>query len=65
MNQYDYPQVAKESTGLLARESIKETLTRRREEAAIHLQNLDNAIKFLNENPNFESFHDLLRKSGF
>lgn len=48
------------------RETIKEQLVRQRDEVAQHLANLDMALKFLADNPNFEEkFHDVLRRAGF
>lgn len=54
------------TSGMLGvRETIKEQLTRQRDEVAQHLANLDLALKFLADNPNFEQFHDVLRRAGF
>lgn len=46
-------------------ETIKQQLTRQRDEVAQHLANLELALKFLADNPNFEQFHDVLRRAGF
>lgn len=53
------------SSGLRTRETIKESLERQRAEVKAHLDNLDDALKFLNENPSFDSFYNTLRKAGF
>lgn len=47
------------------RETLRVRLVRRRKDAAEHLADVERAIKFLDDNPNFESFHDLLGKTGF
>lgn len=66
---YDRNELAKEATvgsiGLRTRETIKENLERQRSEVQAHLDNLDEALKFLNENPQFDSFYNTLRKAGF
>lgn len=42
--------------------SIKRNLERQKYELEQRLENVNKAIEFLNENPNFEAFSDLLRK---
>lgn len=68
-NEYDQPKVAVLNpigAGMLGvRETVKQQLTRQRDEVAQHLANLESVLKFLAENPNFEQFHDVLRRAGF
>jgi hypothetical protein len=47
------------------RETLRKRLEDRRKAAAEHLQDVEKALKFLDDNPNFEAFHDLLGKTGF
>ena len=63
--QYDTAKAVMIGSGLRTRETIKESLQRQRSEIQAHLDNMDAALKFLNENPNFEAFYDTLRKAGF
>ena len=67
MNYDNYPkaEIGTTATGLNVRETIKQQLTRQRDEVAQHLANLEMALKFLADNPNFEQFHDVLRRAGF
>ncbi len=47
------------------RETIRERLVKQRLMAVEHLANLESALKFMDENPNFENFHNLVSKIGF
>lgn len=63
---YEYGVLAEmpKEPGLRAPEPIKDRLKRQRSEVQATLDNLDNAIKFLEDNPHFEAFYDTLRKTG-
>lgn len=66
LRDYAEKSLAATSAGMLPiRETIKQQLERQRDEVKTHLDNLENALQFLKENPNFEAFHDILRKAGF
>jgi hypothetical protein len=47
------------------RETLRTRLENRKKAAEEHLADVTNALKFLDDNPNFEAFHDLLGKTGF
>ena len=47
------------------RQTIREKLEEQRRTLQEHLTHLDQAIKFMDENPNFENFHNILGKIGF
>lgn len=47
------------------RETLRQRLEARKKAAEEHLADLNKALKFLDENPNFEAFHDLVGKTGF
>lgn len=46
-------------------EPVKDRLERQRDEAQKHLDNINNALAFLEKNPSFENFMDAIRKAGF
>lgn len=47
------------------RETLRKRLEDRRKQLAENLSDVEKALKFLDDNPNFEAFHDLLGKTGF
>ncbi len=47
------------------RQTIREQLEERKRAADEHLQDVIKALEFLDKNPDFEVFHNLLRKTGF
>lgn len=49
----------------LMRETLRKRLEDRQKAAKEHLDDVNKALKFLDDNPNFEAFHDLLGKAGF
>jgi hypothetical protein len=49
----------------LMRETLRKRLEDRKKAATEHLDDVSKALKFLDDNPNFEAFHDLLGKAGF
>lgn len=51
--------------GLLRRETLRIRLEQRQKDAQEHFNDVTKALKFLDDNPNFEAFHDLLGKAGF
>lgn len=65
----DYPQaVEKTSSGMLGhmtRQTLRERLVEQRTVLAAQLKNLDEAIGFLDQNPSFENFHNVIGKAGF
>jgi dienelactone hydrolase len=48
-----------------ARQTLRERLVERKRAAEEHLADVNHALKFLDENPNFEAFHNLIGKAGF
>lgn len=49
----------------MERETLRRRLEDRKKGAEQHLADVTQALKFLDDNPNFEAFHDLLGKTGF
>jgi len=47
------------------RQTLRERLKERKQAAEEHLADVNHALKFLDENPNFEAFHNLIGKAGF
>ena len=64
---YDRGMVEATNHGMLvqSRQTLRQRLEERRKGAAEHLADVEKALKFLDDNPNFEAFHDLLCKTGF
>lgn len=58
-----YPQ----ETALCApqRQTIRERLEEQKRFLSEQLSNIESAIKFMDDNPNFENFHNLVSKIGF
>lgn len=54
-----------QAANILAVEPLRARLERRKREAEKQLDDLNKALKFLDENKDFEVFHDLLGKTGF
>jgi hypothetical protein len=50
---------------VLTRQTLRQRLEERHKAATEHLADVTKALKFLDDNPNFEAFHDLLGKAGF
>ena len=64
----NYPMAtAEKSVGTLnpRRQTIRERLEEQKRVVQEHLTNLDMALKFMDDNPNFENFHNILGKIGF
>lgn len=51
--------------GYQQKRTLRERLEDRKAQAEGHLKDVADALKFLDENPNFESFHNLVGKTGF
>lgn len=47
------------------RQTLRERLVERKRSAEEHLKDVTQALEFLDNNPNFESFHNLIGKAGF
>lgn len=47
------------------RQTLRERLMQQKTEIERHLENLNAALKFMDDNPNFEAFHDTITKAGF
>ena len=47
------------------RQTLRERLTERKRTAEEHLADVTQALEFLDKNPNFEAFHNLIGKAGF
>ena len=47
------------------RQTLRERLLERKRTAEEHLADVNQALEFLDKNPNFESFHNLIGKTGF
>lgn len=58
-----YPQET--SACVAKRNTLRQTLEERKKSAEEQLANVTQALKFLNDNPSFETFHDLIGKTGF
>ena len=61
INQYHQSQQACTPT----RETLRRRLEYRIKSAQENLKNMEEALKFLNDNPSLEVFHDLINKIGF
>lgn len=65
----NYPQAVEKSTsgmlGHMTRQTLRERLVEQRTVLAAQLKNLDEAIGFLDKNPSFENFHNVIGKAGF
>lgn len=54
------------TTGLLGhRPTLRERLIERQKEAQERLNDITQALEFLDKNPGFETFHNLIGKTGF
>lgn len=51
--------------GMPSRQTLRQRLVERQKQAEEHLSDVNQALKFLDENPSFESFHNLIGKAGF
>lgn len=47
------------------RQTLRERLVERKRSAEEHLADVTQALEFLDKNPAFESFHNLIGKTGF
>lgn len=47
------------------RQTLRQQLEERQKSAQEHLADVTQALEFLDKNPNFESFHNLIGKAGF
>jgi len=47
------------------RQTLRERLVERKRIVEEHLSNATQALEFLDKNPAFESFHNLIGKTGF
>lgn len=47
------------------RQTLRERLIERKRSAEEHLADVTQALEFLDKNPAFESFHNLIGKTGF
>lgn len=47
------------------RQTIRERLQEQQRQVADQLANIESALKFMDDNPNFENFHNLISKIGF
>ena len=47
------------------RQTLRQRLEERKKAAEEHLADINQALKFIDDNPNFESFHNLIGKAGF
>jgi hypothetical protein len=50
---------------LPTRQTLRQRLEERQKADEEYLADVTNALKFLDENPSFESFHNLIGKAGF
>lgn len=65
---YDYPiaQVEKASAGLsVRRQTLRERLIEQKTVLEAQLSNLNEALEFMDKNPSFENFHNVVNKAGF
>jgi hypothetical protein len=46
-------------------QTLRQRLEERKKAAEEHLADVTQALEFLDKNPNFESFHNLIGKAGF
>lgn len=53
------------SIAVSQRQTLRERLTERKRSAEEHLSDVTQALEFLDKNPSFESFHNLIGKTGF
>lgn len=53
------------SAGRLGRQTLRDRLINNRDEIKAHLDNLNAALEFLDKNPEFENFHNIIGKAGF
>lgn len=63
MSYANYPQEA--TLAVPTRQTLRQRLVERQKEAEERLADINSALKFLDENPNFEAFHNLIGKAGF
>jgi hypothetical protein len=47
------------------RQTLRERLLEQKLAAEAHLQNLTDALNFMDKNPDFENFHNIIGKAGF
>ncbi len=64
---YDLNQKYPEATSAvcLSRQTLRERLLERQKQAQEHLNDINEALEFLDKNPGFETFHNLIGKAGF
>lgn len=51
--------------GMLQRQTLRERLQEQKKALEFQLASLSDAIKFMDDNPNFENFHNVITKAGF
>jgi hypothetical protein len=57
-----YPQ---QTLDTLSRQTLRERLLERQKRAQENLNDITQALEFLDKNPQFEAFHNLIGKTGF
>lgn len=65
---YDYPMEQSEKTLAevrIRRQTLQERLVEQKIALESQLSNINDAIGFLDSNPSFENFHNIIRKAGF
>lgn len=60
---YQMEQVKADCT--LRQETLRQRLEFRKKQTEALLADVNEALKFLDNNPNFEAFHNLIGKAGF
>jgi hypothetical protein len=53
------------AVGVPTRQTLRQRLIERQKAAEEHLADINQALKFMDDNPNFEAFHNLIGKTGF
>lgn len=63
----NYPSVDKGlvDCGTIRRQTLRERLEEQQRQAMEHLANINQAIEFMDKNPDFEQFHNIIGKAGF
>lgn len=66
MDSYGLDKASREvQCGAPSRMTLRQRMIERQKQAEEHLADVNQALKFLDENPNFEQFHNLIGKAGF
>lgn len=64
----DYPMTSPEkmlSLDTIRRQTLRERLVEQKTVLEAQLVNLNDALKFMDENPSFENFHNTISRAGF